>query len=59
MKPSELEMITQCKLLLADIARQRHHAGIAVNTVFSALKILKSSNIFKDNKNNKKQEAVR
>lgn len=58
MKPAELEMITQCKLLLSDVALQRHHASIAVNMTFSALKLLRSSDTFKD-KRSKKQNATR
>lgn len=50
MKSAELEMITQCKLQLSNISRQRHHAGLAVNSAFSAMKVLRSANVFKDKK---------
>lgn len=59
LKPAELEMVTQCKLLLADIARQRHHAGIAVDTAFSAMKMLKYADVFNDKQRKAKQEQMR
>ena len=46
LKPSELEMVTQCKMLMADVASQRHHVGMAVHSAFSAMKLLKSSQVF-------------
>ena len=58
LKPAELEIVTQCKLLLADVARQRHHSGIAVNNAYSAMKLLCSANVFNDKKS-KKPEFLR
>lgn len=53
LKPAELEMVTQCKLLISEIARQRHHAGLAVDCVFSAMKILRSAEVFSEKKDKK------
>ncbi|XP_067928992.1 cilia- and flagella-associated protein 54-like [Watersipora subatra] len=57
LKPSELELVTQCKLMLADVARQRHHAGIAVNYAFSAMKLLKSSQVFVTKKKSRSEQT--
>ena len=50
-------MVTQCKLLISEIARQRHHAGLAIDCVFSAMKILKSAELFTEKKDKKLEMA--
>jgi len=50
-------MVTQCKLLLGDVARQRHHAGIAIEGIFAAMKILKSVEIFADKKKSRLEQT--
>ena len=39
-------MVVQCKLELAHIARQRHHAALAARIVIAAMQMLRDSNLF-------------
>ena len=48
MAPSELELVVQCKLELASIARQRHHSAMAARIVLAAMKMLQNADLFKE-----------
>ncbi|CAG2224860.1 unnamed protein product [Mytilus edulis] len=47
---AEMELVVLCKLQQAAIARQKHHSAMAARIVMSALKLLKSSRLFKKRK---------
>ena len=53
MNASELELVVQCKLEMAAIANQRHHAAMASRLVMAALKLLQGADVFKQ-----KQEQI-
>ena len=50
MSASELEMVVLCKLEMAQVASQRHHAAMASRIVLMGLKILQSSALFDEKK---------
>ncbi|KAK6177089.1 hypothetical protein SNE40_015265 [Patella caerulea] len=47
---SELELVVLCKLEQGYISRQKHHAPLAAHGVFSALKLIQTSDLFKPQK---------
>ncbi|VDH93978.1 Hypothetical predicted protein, partial [Mytilus galloprovincialis] len=47
---AEMELVVLCKLQQAAIACQKHHSAMAARIVMSALKLLKSSRLFKKRK---------
>ncbi|CAC5396095.1 unnamed protein product [Mytilus coruscus] len=47
---AEMELVVLCKLQQAAIARQKHHSAMAARIVMSALKLLKSSRLFRKRK---------
>ena len=47
MNASELELVVQCKLEMAAIAEQRHHAAMASRLVMTTLKLLQGAEVFK------------
>ncbi|XP_069141650.1 cilia- and flagella-associated protein 54-like isoform X4 [Argopecten irradians] len=47
---AELELVVCCKLQQANIARQKQHAPLAARIVLSAIKLLRSSDLFKPKK---------
>ncbi|XP_064633928.1 cilia- and flagella-associated protein 54-like isoform X3 [Lineus longissimus] len=48
LQAAELELVVLCKLELAAIGQQKHHAAMAARTVLSALKMMQNSQIFKE-----------
>ena len=50
MSAAELEMVVLCKLEMAEVASQRHHAAMASRIVLMGLKILQSSALFDEKK---------
>ncbi|KAK3102398.1 hypothetical protein FSP39_011137 [Pinctada imbricata] len=47
---AELELVVLCKLEQAEISRQKQHSPMAARIVLSAMKLLKSSQLFKPKK---------
>ena len=50
MSAAELEMVVLCKLEMAEVANQRHHAAMASRIVLMGLKMLQSSTLFDEKK---------
>ena len=50
MSAAEMEVVVMSKLELANIAQQRHHAAMSARIILTAMKMLQSSNLFKEKK---------
>ena len=59
LQPAELELVVQCKLSIAAVARQRHHATLAARIVLSAMRMLQNAEIFKEKRAQMQAEARR
>ena len=50
MSAAELEIVVSCKLEMAAVSRQKHHAVMAARIVHSALKMIQGSELFREKK---------
>ena len=55
MNSSELEIVILCKLEQACIATQRQHATLSARLIISALKLIQTSDVYREAKDDQSQ----